>query len=198
MIEIEILKEGRLIRNEQNMILNAESSVTLIKSPNLNIIVDTSIKSARSEIISKLNDLNLTPNEIDIVFSTHNHHDHVSNNEIFENSKKYVNKLELKKRKRNDFIPLIIDPKKPYQLDENIELIATPGHTIGSTSVIIKINEKNYVITGDAIPIKENYINWVPPIINVNYQSCLDSMERIKKIADFIIPGHGKIFKVNK
>ena len=197
-MKIEIIKAGILIRDDKSFILNAESSITLIQTENKNIIVDTSIKNAKNLIITELKKRDLTPSDIDIVFNTHLHHDHVSNNSIFQDSKKYINKIELIKRKPRDFVPLSIDPKLPYQLTKEIELISTPGHTLGSTSVVIKDIEKAYVITGDAIPIKENFFKWVPPVINIDPKKCLQSMEKIKNLADFIIPGHDILFEAKK
>lgn len=194
-MKLEILKPGILIRDEKNVILNAESSVTLIQTENKNIIIDTSVARAKNEILSGLKRNNLTPAEIDFVFCTHNHIDHVSNNILFENSKIYVNRIELKTIKRSNMNPLTIDPDKPYQFLEGISLIATPGHTLGSTSVFIELNENKYVITGDAIPIRNNFLKWIPPIVNVDPDKCLKSMEKIKKIADYIIPGHDYMFK---
>ena len=193
-MKIEVIKPGILIRNEKGFILNAASSVTLIQTENKNIIIDTSVKKAKKQIITELKKRNLTPSDIDIVFNTHLHHDHVLNNSMFENSKKFINEIELIQRKRRDFIPIHIEPNSSYKLAKKVELISTPGHTLGSTSVVVNINNKNYVITGDAIPIKGNFFKWVPPIINVDRSKCLNSMKKIRDIADFIIPGHDVLF----
>jgi len=132
------------------------------------------------------------------LFNTHIHHDHVSNNSIFQESKKHINKIELTKRKERGFLPLSIDPEIPYQLTKGIELISTPGHTLGSTSVVVKNDGKTFIITGDSIPIKENFYKWIPPIVNIDPKKCLTSMEKIKNLADFIIPGHDILFEAKK
>ncbi|NHI93425.1 MAG: MBL fold metallo-hydrolase [Candidatus Lokiarchaeota archaeon] len=195
-MQIDVIKPGILIRNKNNFIVKAESSVTLIQTENKTIIVDTSVKKAKNEIFDGLKKYNLTPAEIDIVFCTHHHLDHISNNHLFENSKMYINKIEIQSRKHSNLIPLTIIPNKPFQLTKNVLLIDTPGHTLGSTSVIFQLGEIAYVITGDAIPIQNNFLNWVPPFVNVDPNQCLKSMEKIKNIADIIIPGHDEMFKI--
>ena len=194
-MKIDIIKPGILIRKENHFFFRAESSVTLIQTENKNILVDTSVKRAKNEVLDGLHRNSLTPAEIDIIICTHNHIDHVSNNILFEDSKIYVNRIELENIKRSNMTPLTIHPEKPYKFLVGISLIATPGHTLGSTSVIIKLNESNYVITGDAIPIRNNFLHWIPPIVNVDPDKCLKSMQKIKKIADYIIPGHDDMFK---
>jgi glyoxylase-like metal-dependent hydrolase (beta-lactamase superfamily II) len=61
------------------------------------------------------------------------------------------------------------------------------------------IVEADYVfaITGDALPIEDNYREWVPPGINIDPELAIRSMERIVKIADYVIPGHDKSFKID-
>ena len=195
-MKIDIIKPGILIRDENNIILKAESSVTLIQTQNKNIIIDTSVKKAKNEILNGLKKNNLTSAEIDIVFCTHNHVDHVSNNNIFENSKILLNKFDLGIRKRANLVPLDILPDKPYFLTDEVFLVDTPGHTLGSTSVIIKSDSGTYAITGDAIPLQNNFFNWIPPLVNIDPGKCLQSMRKIKNIADVIIPGHDDSFKI--
>jgi len=66
-MKIEIIKPGILIRDDKGFILNAESSITLIQTGNKNVIVDTSVKNAKNQILTELNKRNLTPSDIDIV-----------------------------------------------------------------------------------------------------------------------------------
>ena len=85
----------------------------------------------------------------------------------------------------------------PYHLSQWIEIIETPGHSWDSITIIVKL-EKNYAIAGDAIPIKGNYEQWIPPIVHVDAKLALESMEKIVRIADVIIPGHDSPFSIKK
>jgi len=189
--KIEVIKPGVLVRNEMGIILDARSTVTLIQSDEHNILVDTSLKKDRELLLKALEKLNLTPNDVDIVILTHCHKDHMGNIELFPSAHKVTHHA----------CPFLSDSEKverfPFSIQEGVELIETPGHSWDSITVLVKA-EKVYAITGDAIPIKSNYENWIPPVIHVDAQLALESMKKIVQQADIIIPGHDSPFEVNK
>lgn len=51
--------------------------------------------------------------------------------------------------------------------------------------------DRRYVIAGDAIPMENNFRKMVPPAINCDAEEALQSIKKIKRYADVIIPGHG-------
>ncbi len=189
-IKIKVIKPGILVRSETGVILDARSTVTLIKSEKSNILIDTSLKKDKDSLTDSLNKENLSLEDINIIINTHCHRDHIGNNEIFPNARivTHYSCPIINTDKIKDF---------PYKLERGIELIETVGHSWDSLTVIVKI-DKNYAITGDAIPIKGNYDNWIPPIVHVDAKKALDSMEKIVKIADIIIPGHDSPFTIQK
>ena len=83
---LKLLYEGKLVRKD-NKILEASSSVTFIKTGNHNIIIDTSSRDKRDVILKGLEELNLSPKDIDIIINTHSHWDHVGNNHLFKSAK---------------------------------------------------------------------------------------------------------------
>lgn len=189
--KIKVIKPGVLVRTETGVILDARSTVTLIQTDQNNILVDTSLKSDRDLLLNSLKEQNLTPSDINIVILTHCHKDHMGNIGLFPSACIYT----------HNACPLIPESVKiesfPYTIQEGIELIETPGHSWDSLTVLVKA-EKIYAITGDAIPLKSNYENWIPPVIHVNAQRALESMKTIVEIADIIIPGHDSPFSIEK
>lgn len=190
-MEIHIIKPGLLVRNNLGMILQASSTVTLILDKEHKIIVDTALPGEGKKILSGLFNFRITKEDIDIVINTHLHGDHVGNNALFSKSKFIAHENEFPAKLKN--VEII---SGDYEINENIRLIETPGHTPGSISVVMHNSENNktYVISGDALPIKDNYLHWVPPGINYNPKIALASMQRIVDIADIIIPGHDDMF----
>lgn len=189
--KIAVILPGLLVRTETGIILDARSSVTLIRSESLNILVDTSIVANRSMLLQALQAQSLMPEQINIIVNTHCHRDHVGNNEVFPQAQIYAHQACIQKRnfiKINSF---------PYSLTREIEIWETPGHSWDSITVLVKL-DKVYAITGDAIPLKGNYENWIIPVIHVDAGRALDSMKKIAKIADIIIPGHDSPFLVKK
>lgn len=192
---IDVIKPGILVRNNLGMILQATSSVTLVRGDEHDIIVDTGVPGEGEKILEGLSKHSLSQNEIDIVINTHLHGDHMGNNALFNRARFIAHANEFPARLKN---VLVIEGD--YELSDNIKIIETPGHTQGSISVVVKdLNDsKTYVIAGDALPIKDNYLQWVPPGINYNPKVALASMKRIVNLADFVIPGHGDIFAIVK
>ena len=130
---------------------------------------------------------------IDIVINTHLHGDHIGNNALFMNAQFIAHEKEFPVPLKN--VNVI---SGDYTISENINIIETPGHTPGSISVVVYDSQekKTYVICGDALPIKDNYIKWVPPGINFNPNIALASMKKIVNIADKVIPGHDEMFEI--
>ncbi|MBW9220723.1 MBL fold metallo-hydrolase [Methanothermococcus sp. SCGC AD-155-M21] len=168
---LKVIYDGNLIR-EGNKILEASSSVTFIKTKEHNIIVDTSSKDKRDIIIEGLAKLGLSPEDIDIVINTHSHWDHVENNDLFKNAR-------------------IIDYEnyKSFE-DREIEIIKTPGHTEDSISVIYM----DYIIVGDASPLKDNILNDIEPKLNIDEKLALKTLKKIKSMGKNIITGHEGIY----
>jgi N-acyl homoserine lactone hydrolase len=68
--------------------------------------------------------------------------------------------------------------------DGTVIMLATPGHTPGHHSVLVKLRQTgNVLITGDLAHFHENYdSNGVPPF-NTGRAETLASLDRFKKIA---------------
>ncbi len=188
---LKVIKPGVLIRDENGVILDARSTVTLIQTTQSTILVDSSLKKDKKDLLNALREQELAREDIDIIINTHSHNDHTQNNKLFPSAKVYVHY-------RGRMFPNTIKIETfPFLLEENIEIIETPGHSWDSITVIVKM-DKIYAITGDAIPIKGNYDNWIPPIVHVDADRALKSMQQIKALADVIIPGHDAPFSIEK
>ncbi len=180
------------------------STVTLIKSDQ-NILVDTGYFNDADGIIGELKKENLTPIDIDIVVLTHVHTDHVVNNYLFTNAKIYCkfkgdseypgqfHDVKTGKAQRTD----ILDGAK---LAHEVEFLETPGHTNDSISVVVKTEEGKVVIAGDAIAEEKmtDFKNEPKSFLIYGIDKYNDSRRKILEIADYIVPGHGAMFKVKK
>jgi len=197
------------------------SSVTYIRSDK-KIIIDTGYdfeedtgetnrQRNRKILIDALNAADITPEEIDIVFLTHCHFDHLLNYSIFSESKIMMSQLELE-RKNFHFGAL----KEGDQIADGVTVLATPGHTRGHCSLlcetdnlrhvtrsdsggrIMGIGRLKVVIAGDAVINASYFMQDKIWSYNADFYSEIaakESQHKIQRIADFIIPGHGTMFK---
>lgn len=161
------------------------STVTLVQDKNNNIIIDPGTLSDPNELIEKLKENSLSLNDINIVFLTHSHIDHYKYVGLFPNARILEYWGLWDKDKCIEFNGI---------LNKNIKIIKTPGHSYDSITLVVK-NDKGTTIAicGDVFwkknfPKEDQYAQ--------DNEQLIESRNKILKIADYIIPGHGDMFKV--
>jgi glyoxylase-like metal-dependent hydrolase (beta-lactamase superfamily II) len=170
-------------------------SVVLIENEKHKIIVDPGFN--REKLLRALEKENLKTENISVVTLTHNHMDHFPLVGMFE--KAII--LDDSDQYSQDGI---IKRQEKGMLGDGIELISTPGHDPFHCSVVVDTEDMGkVVISGDIFwwvdgeePEKdfESLINFEDPYVK-DEKVLKESREKILKIADWIIPGHGKMFK---
>jgi len=196
MAKIKVLIEG-YVKEEKGSIF-ASSTTVLISENNLNIIVDPGTN--RKLLLDALAKENLSTSDINYVILTHYHLDHLLLAGIFENAK-------------------VLDNGEIYSWDgkieshggkisgTDIEIIKTPGHDMFHCSILVKTEEFGMVaIAGDVFwwqdgqPQKtdQESLMQLDDIYVKNHEDLLNSRKKLLEIADYIVPGHGKMFKVEK
>ena len=196
MAEVKVLIQGYAREEEDSEF--ASSTTTLIKENELNIIVDPGMN--RELLLESLKKENLSPKDIKYVILTHYHLDHSLLAGIFENAK-------------------VMDNEDVYSFDgkikghdgkvpgTDIKIIKTPGHDMFHCSVLVKTKEFGQVaIVSDAFwwsdeeeqkTDNKSLMNHEDPYVK-NKEELIKSRKKVLEIADYIIPGHGKMFKVEK
>lgn len=184
-----LLKSGSIERDQAGNILDARSSVTLIKTERGWIIVDTGQVGDEEEILKALADLGLEKSDIDIIVNTHSHPDHCANNRLFSRAK-------------------TIYPKDGELIAPGVRALVTPGHSPDSISVVVDATiqqgdemaptSRRVVIAGDALPTLGNFQKRVPPAVHYDRALAVASMNKIIEMADIVIPGHDRPFSLRE
>lgn len=174
----------------------ASSSCVLIQENGINIIVDPGMD--RKRLLAGLKKESLKPSDINYVIISHTHIDHCGLMAIFENAK-------------------IIDTEAVYSFDggfkeqdisktilgDNIKIIKTPGHDPLHCSVLVKTKKGTVIVAEDVIWWwdQEEQKNDYESIINrkdpyeKDHKKLIESRKKVLKLADWVIPGHGTIFR---
>lgn len=175
----------------------ASSTVCLVDTWKLKIITDPWCN--RGRLLEALDGEGLKTWDIDYVFLSHWHPDHFLLASIFENAK-YIT-FDTNLLYDND---LMLDFENDV-LGENIEILETPGHTLEHLSLLVNTPKGKVVIAGDVFWWTDNeeqivdiYKEDDSHIIWRDMNQLIESRKKILNIADYIIPGHGKIFKVDE
>lgn len=131
---------------------------------------------------------------------SHGHADHIGNLNLFLHACHFVGACLSHKNIYfcHDF------EKEPYVLDEDIEVIATPGHTNTCISLIVRNssleNNAAVAIVGDLFE-KEGCIFNESLWINAgteNEKQQRKNRLKVAEMAQFIVPGHGPMFEVTE
>ncbi|MEN6521777.1 MAG: MBL fold metallo-hydrolase [Armatimonadota bacterium] len=188
--EVRVLKHGYTVQISPSQ-LRADGTITLIKS-RLNVLVDTGGPWDRDFLLSALEAHGVKPQDISFVVCTHGHSDHTGNTNLFPGAV-LISSHDISK----DDLYTVHDFAKPYIIDDGIEVIATPGHTQGDVSVIVRTKDGIVAITGDLFENEADLTDdslWKATSELPKEQQL--SRNRVLKLANFIVPGHGDIFAV--
>lgn len=145
-----------------------------------------------------------SPEQIDFLVCTHGHSDHVGNNNLFTTAKAHF-LGQCISHKNKYFFHNFKD--SAYKISDDVEVIATPGHTLSCVSVIVRnatisngSDPATIAVVGDLFE-KEEDINdksiWLEAG-SENESDQITNRLKIAEIADIIIPGHGPPFHVTE
>ncbi len=193
MAEVKVLIEGYAREIPSGWI--ASSTVTLVKANGKNIIVDPGCN--RKNLILALQNEGMKTGDIDFVLLTHSHTDHALLAGIFQNAKVLTTEEMYdndNQTAHNNKIP-----------GTDLEIIQTSGHSREHCSLIVPTEKGVYAVAGDVFWWTDNEAqntdikkeDSAHPN-EADMKKLIDSREKILEIADFVIPGHGKTFKVEK
>lgn len=190
--KIHILQAGYAKWNKKKNSQKADGTISYIESSTNNIIVDTGLPKDKEIIIKKLKTLNVDLTKINYVICTHGDADHTGNNNLFKNAKLIVG-FDIYDNDNASFF------ENEYIIDKNTKIIRLTGHD--NRSIGVEVNEENgkTFIVGDLFEYEFDYKtpqNWIS--FSKNPLEHLINRAKVYQIADFIIPGHGDKFKVNK
>jgi glyoxylase-like metal-dependent hydrolase (beta-lactamase superfamily II) len=130
-----------------------------------------------------------------MVVNTHLHFDHCGNNRLFQNSKFLVQTDEIRYAYfpdrfmrvsylrpffdvEGDYLPV----KGRYEIEDGVEVLPTPGHTIGHQSLVVKWKGRNIVYAGDAAPLPENIEKRNMTGMIYNSSQGLESIDMLRRI----------------
>lgn len=192
MYEVHVLFVGYCRPTEGGMLANC--TCTLVKGPK-NIIVDTMTPWDGKSLIDALEQHGIGCDNIDYVISTHGHSDHIGNNNLFLNAKHLVGRCISYKQMYYDDSQFF-NSDGVYKIDEDVQIISTPGHTLTDVSIIVKTDKGSIGIVGDLFE-KEDDVENESIWLNAGSEDPVSQRKNRKMImeqVDWIIPGHGTMF----
>jgi glyoxylase-like metal-dependent hydrolase (beta-lactamase superfamily II) len=166
-----------------------QPTVTLVKDDGIVMVVDPGTLESQQVLVDALKKENVSVEDVNTVCITHSHLDHYRNIGMFPNAKTL------------EFFGLwnknTVDEWQE-KFSTNIQIARTPGHDYTDITLFVTTNEGLVAICGDVFW-KEDYPHDPEDDAFASDPAELArSRQMILKMADWVIPGHGPMFRVKK
>ncbi|MCX6718463.1 MAG: MBL fold metallo-hydrolase [Candidatus Staskawiczbacteria bacterium] len=194
--EVKILIEG--YTNADSVIGMGEEktrpTISLVRDGDIVMVVDPGVLDNQQILVDALKKENLTVQDVNVVCITHSHIDHYRNIGMFPHAKT-LEYFGLWNKQTVD--------AWPEKFTSNIQILHTPGHDYTGITLLVTTEPESrhpgvVAICGDVFW-KENYPRDPrDDAFASNPERLKESREMVMKMADWIIPGHGPIYKNDK
>ncbi len=170
----------------------ASPTTVLIQEGGYNILADPGCNENR--LLDALAEVNLKVTDVDMIYLTHTHLDHLLNLRLFPPLPVYEGNLR--------FYGDSMVPHGGFITGTSIQIIPTPGHTLEHTSLIFESAGKKVCMAGDLFwwedkktvsPDRDTLLGLPDPLQTVDAEALLESRQTILATCDIIIPGHGEV-----
>jgi len=148
-----------------------------------------------------LKNTKIDPRDVHYAIVTHLHPDHYERYDLFRNARLVVNRKgflqNLLNIKKNVMKALVANwpsslhlAKDEEEILPGIRVFWVGGHSVCSQAIAIETNVGRAVITGDVVFKYRNIEENIPIGLPYSTEQCITAMERIRREADIILPGH--------
>lgn len=207
------------ISQSNRNLMRASGSSCLVRSSGMNILFDTLGPWEKDLLLSKLESLKIHTDDINYLVCSHSHPDHIGNLNLFTKAKQHIvgrcvytediYNLDCFKEMGDQTLKLsnsgatitCVDQYETLSLDKNLTIEPTAGHTMECVSLIVG-NCDHYGtvgLVGDLFEREEDIKNeriWIEAGTTVESLQRANR-NRIYRKVDYILPGHGSLFKTD-
>lgn len=194
------------IRESVHLLESTKGSFVYLVLGEEPLLIDTGHPGRSNQILSELKNIGMDPSDIAHILLTHHDVDHIGNAKALqaqtgatlwapredvpyihgEENPRGIRRL-IKKLVKVDN-PTITNTYEAGQRIGEVEIIPTPGHTLGHVSVLYK----DTLFAGDLVMSRKGKLQAPPKFLNVDKGKLKDSMKNVGSLKfDWVCPAHG-------
>lgn len=194
-----VITLGNLSRNrywgesDAKGVRSAICTCTLIEGAGFRLLVDPSLENADAMARELDRRSGLKPADISAVFVTHEHADHYAGLAHFPQARWLAGPQVAALLNASHRWPKVIEPVAGKLFDA-LEVIPTPGHTLGLHSLRFDFQGHSVAVVGDAVAAEDFWRERRGYFNCVDFELSARSMNKIAQLADLVVPGHDNYF----
>lgn len=178
------------------------STCALIRTGDHKVLFDTAAHGVIKILQASLAELGVEPEEIDTIFLSHLHYDHLNNAAYFPNAEIICGEREWEyaTKTKDEWTPLesilYLKNERNVRLVNDMEEILpglralwVPGHTPGQMALAVDTPEGTLVLAGDSVK-NRSELELEFSDQYVDREASVNSIKRIKNMAYKVLPGH--------
>jgi glyoxylase-like metal-dependent hydrolase (beta-lactamase superfamily II) len=207
MATIDLLLQGFSLGSNQGNL--AFCGVTLVEGTR-RILVDVAHNGRRQLLMERLQERGLSFDDIDYVFLTHAHWDHMLNIDLFPKARVLIHSREreyVKAPKPGDWATpayttqileshQLQEVRDGEEIDDGVRVLATPGHSRGSMTLLVRQDDGTAAVCGDALPNGWSVRSGMPRIVFWDTDEARASIRKLLDTAQRFYPGHDRPFRL--
>lgn len=178
------------------------STSALIRTGDHTILFDTGAHGVIKIIQQSLAELKVRPEDVDTVFLSHLHYDHINNIAFYPKATVICGKQEWEyaATEKDEWTPLesllyLKNNRQVKLVEDNEEIfpgiraLFVPGHTPGQMALALDTEDGVLVLAGDSVK-NRSELMFEYSDQYVDQKASSNSIRRIKNMADIVLPGH--------
>jgi N-acyl homoserine lactone hydrolase len=188
-------------------------SLLLLRDGKRNILFDTGPFRVRSVLIEALAAHELTPADIDYVFVSHLHWDHIENIDLFRHAEILVPRLEFDyaasirpadwgtppyAREMLHGMRIALLDDREQEIFPGVRTLLLPGHSIGLQGLVVTSEGGDLVLASDALWSARDAVRGHPDVAFFNPEQGQASLDRALAAGAIYYPGHDRPFTLNR
>lgn len=197
----DVITLGNLSRNrywgesDAKGVRAAICTCTVIAGENFHLLVDPSLADGEQMARELDRRTGLKPADISAVFVTHEHGDHWAGLPHFPDARWFAGPIVADILNKTGKFKKPIEPANDKLFDA-VDVMPTPGHTAGHTSLRFDCEGKSIIAAGDAVATHDFFRDRRGYFNAVDFALSAKTMSRMAQAADIIVPGHDNYFLV--